>query len=76
MKQLALKCFLFQLRKATCHSHLKIIMTFEWNCGVSWYYNHCSLLGGCVCFSKKKMIIVSHCLKKCVVCSITCLTLP
>ena len=54
MKQLALKCFLFQLRKTTSYPHLKVIMTFEWNCGVSLYYNHFSLLL-CVClFLKKK----------------------
>ena len=76
MKQLALKCFLFQLRKTTSYPHLKVIMTFEWNCGVSLYYNHFSLLCVCVCFSKKKMIIVSHCLRECVVCSITCPTIP
>ena len=59
------------------HLPLKVIMAFEQNCSVPLCQNPFPSLLCVFVFQKKKKkrIIVPHCLRKCVVCSITCSTL-
>ena len=61
------------------HPPLKVTMAFEWSCGVRLCQNPFpSPFCVCVCVfvsQKKECVIVSYCLKECVVYSITCSTL-
>ena len=63
------------------HPSLKVTMAFKWSCGVPLCQNPfpsplCVCVCVCVCLFLKKMVIVPHRLRECVVCSITCTTLP